>query len=133
MEDPGGDEPASNNNNPNNHQLPETNVEVPQVNRNAVAPVNNSRRNRQNYTRDEVLSFLTILERELPIGGDEWQHVKELHAREWPNRTVESLRRKFADLYQKKSKQEQQHSLQKSRLPRESTSRLGGRLIFPMG
>ena len=35
----------------------------------------------------------------MPIGGDEWDIVLELHSATYPGREVESLRRKFAQLH----------------------------------
>ncbi|KAG1701601.1 hypothetical protein DVH05_010902 [Phytophthora capsici] len=53
------------------------------------------------FTRVEVDSLLDLLENINPIGRDEWETVARRHNENHPglDRTVESLRRKFAKLY----------------------------------
>ncbi|ETK91724.1 hypothetical protein L915_04720, partial [Phytophthora nicotianae] len=54
------------------------------------------------FGADELQSFLETLEEHLPLGRDEWELVLSIH--NWSfsanNRTVDSLRRKFAALCQ---------------------------------
>lgn len=54
----------------------------------------------------ELNVFLEVLEHHLPIGGDEWDLVCKEHCEEMEEpgcRTTDSLRRKFASLYRKKT------------------------------
>lgn len=53
------------------------------------------------FTRTEVDGLLDLLEEIKPIGRDEWETVARRHNERHPgvDRTVESLRRKFAKLY----------------------------------
>ena len=57
------------------------------------------------YTTAEVESLLELLETHEPIGGSEWERVQRIHNGRFPasNRTADSLRRKFADLYRKRA------------------------------
>ena len=50
----------------------------------------------------ELLNFLGIMERVLPIGPDEWAKVLDEHSTSYPGRDVESLRRKYTNLHRKK-------------------------------
>ncbi|KAE8904712.1 hypothetical protein PF005_g24803 [Phytophthora fragariae] len=52
------------------------------------------------FSTEEVQSFLETLEQHLPLGRDEWELVLSIHHQHFRayNRTVDSLRRKFAAL-----------------------------------
>ena len=63
---------------------------------------NRTRRGRCNYSRDETLAFLDLMERDLPIGQQEWNAINEEHAHNWSLRGVDSLRRKYSELHRKK-------------------------------
>ena len=54
-----------------------------------------------NYSKDEVMYLLSVLEEVLPIGPDEWETVVTKHAIGYPGRDVDSIRRKFESLHRK--------------------------------
>jgi len=69
---------------------------------------NNATSNRRRglaYTSAEVMSFLDLMEKHLPIGPQEWGHVETAHADSFPEgmRDAHSLRRKFNSLIKSKS------------------------------
>ena len=74
-----------------------------------VAPARNvagrrrpqSRGGRRNYSKQEQLHLLGIMNVLMPIGGDEWDQVLERHSVRYPGREVDSLRRKFSQLHRK--------------------------------
>jgi hypothetical protein len=47
---------------------------------------------RGNYTREEMMNFLNIMARILPIGGEEFDEVLQEHTLDFPGRDVDSLR-----------------------------------------
>ena len=53
------------------------------------------------FSEAEVMSLLASIHAHLPISGDEWRAVQQEHHTAYPDadRTVESLRRKFASLH----------------------------------
>ncbi|KAG9399158.1 hypothetical protein AC1031_012120 [Aphanomyces cochlioides] len=53
------------------------------------------------FTKSEVESLLELLETYLPLCTTEWEAVLKKHEQRYPaqNRTVDSIRRKFANLY----------------------------------
>ena len=57
------------------------------------------------YSAHETEVLLELLEQFEPIGSAEWDHVHRLHNNRFPDmdRTVESLRRKLAELYRKRT------------------------------
>jgi hypothetical protein len=59
------------------------------------------------YSTEEVDSFLDILEEYLPISSTAWERVAEVHLMQYPDlkHTVDSLKRKFKGLHDKKSNQ----------------------------
>ena len=59
------------------------------------------RKGRSNYIHDETMALLDILERRLPIGPEEWDAVSDEHALNFPKRSVDSIRRKFAGLHRR--------------------------------
>ena len=69
-----------------------------------MATNNNNNRGRSgqsNYTNEEMISFLSIMQDILPIGGEEWDEVLRIHSQNWPGRDVDSLRRKYGTLHRK--------------------------------
>ena len=56
------------------------------------------------FKRQEVDGLLELLDEHLPLAKEEWDHVLCLHAERYPdyNRTVDSLKRKFASLHRRK-------------------------------
>jgi hypothetical protein len=56
---------------------------------------------RGNYTREEMMNFLEIMEQIKPIGGEEWDEVYQQHSIGYPGRDINSLRRKYGTLYRK--------------------------------
>jgi hypothetical protein len=56
------------------------------------------------FTQQEVDSLLELLDEKLPLAKDEWDYVASRHMDRYPNteRTVDSLKRKFASLHRKK-------------------------------
>ena len=54
-----------------------------------------------NYSKEEVMNFLGIMEGILPIGPDDWEHVRDLHSGTYPGRGIDSLRRKYNALKNK--------------------------------
>ena len=72
----------------------------------AAHPVASSIKRTQNrgakyYTAKLVNLFKTMKEI-LPIEPDEWKKVVDLHLVEFPGRAVDSLRRKYTSIHQKK-------------------------------
>jgi hypothetical protein len=57
------------------------------------------------YSKEEVDSFLDNVEEYLPISLTAWERVAEVHLSRYPdlNRTVDSLKRKFKELHNKKN------------------------------
>ena len=57
-----------------------------------------------NFTRDEINSFLDIVEDVLPLSSTQWERVAATHLARYPRkgRNVDSLKRKFKELYGKK-------------------------------
>ena len=65
-------------------------------------PVPAGRRPRGNkYRRDELMYLLNIMLNVLPIGPTEWEEVLDQHCVSFPERDVESLRRKYTTLHKK--------------------------------
>jgi len=56
------------------------------------------------YSTEEVDSFLDLLEEYLPISSTAWERVAEVHLMRYPDlkRSVDSLKRKFKELHNKK-------------------------------
>ena len=54
-----------------------------------------------NYLPEETMFLLDILQRVRPIGPEEWQQCADDHTAKYRGRNVESIRRKFSDLYRK--------------------------------
>ncbi len=56
------------------------------------------------YSTEEVDSFLDLLEEYLPISATAWERVAEVHLARYPDlkRSVNSLKRKFNELHNKK-------------------------------
>ena len=56
-----------------------------------------------NFTREEIDSFLDIVEEVLPLSSTQWERVAETHSARYPEkgRNVDSLKRKFKELYGK--------------------------------
>ena len=54
-----------------------------------------------NYSKDEVMYLLTIMNDVLPIGQEEWDLVVTRHSVGFPGRDVDSVRRKYASLHRK--------------------------------
>jgi hypothetical protein len=59
------------------------------------------------YSKEEVASFLDTVEKYLPISLTAWERVAEVHLTWYPdlNWTMDSLKRKFKELHNKKSHQ----------------------------
>ena len=55
------------------------------------------------YFLPELLDFLEVMERILPIGPLEWETVADLHGKQWPGRDVDSLRRKYTSTHRRKA------------------------------
>ena len=55
-----------------------------------------------NYTREEQIHFLNIMERILPMGPEEWDQVQLEHEAVYPGRDVDSIRRRYNRLHRKK-------------------------------
>ena len=55
-----------------------------------------------NFSREELDSFLDIVEDILPLSTTQWESVVEIHSSRYPDkgRTVDSLKRKFKELLQ---------------------------------
>jgi hypothetical protein len=65
-------------------------------------PAGGRKSGRGNYTREEMMNFLSIMEVVLPIGGEEWDEVFQQHtATGYPGRDTESIRRKYGTLHRK--------------------------------
>ena len=56
------------------------------------------------YSQMEIDTLLDLVEEHLPISNIEWERIEHLHKCNFPgeNRTKESLKRKFQDLYRTK-------------------------------
>ena len=54
------------------------------------------------YSETELLNLLSIIERIIPVSGEEWDQVEVHHNILYPVRKAEGLRRKFQELYRKK-------------------------------
>ena len=55
-----------------------------------------------NWTNDESLAILDVMERILPIGPNEWQQVVEHHLfNRPPGRDINSIRRKYMSLHRR--------------------------------
>ena len=56
------------------------------------------------YSTEEVDSFLDLLEENLPISATAWERVAKVHLTRYPNlkRSIDSLKRKFKELHNKK-------------------------------
>ena len=54
------------------------------------------------YSETELLNLLGIIERIIPVSGEEWDQVEVHHSISYPVRKAEGLRRKFQELYRKK-------------------------------
>jgi hypothetical protein len=57
--------------------------------------------NTAHFTSTEVQGLLQVIEEILPVHGEEWEDVLQSHAVNFPTsqRTTESLKRKFQQLY----------------------------------
>jgi hypothetical protein len=57
-----------------------------------------------NFSREELGSFLNIVENVLPLSATQWESVAETHLARYPDkgRTMDSLKRKFKELYIKR-------------------------------
>ena len=60
-----------------------------------ASPISQRRRVNVNYTPDELISVLHIMEEILPISPNEWQLVADNHAENYTRRDVTSIRRKW--------------------------------------
>jgi len=58
---------------------------------------------KSNYSHSEIMNLLSVLQRVLPIGPEEWQQCADEHSVSFPlgRRCKDSIRRKFSDLYRK--------------------------------
>jgi hypothetical protein len=54
------------------------------------------------YSETELLNLLSVIERIIPVSGEEWDQVEVHHNILYPVRKAEGLRRKFQELYRKK-------------------------------
>ena len=59
------------------------------------------RQRNPNFTQEECVNFLLIMEEILPIGPHDWDRVASNHAATFPGRDVNSLRRKYTSLYRR--------------------------------
>eukprot|EP00536_Pseudo-nitzschia_multiseries_P000041 jgi/Psemu1/144/gm1.144_g len=69
-----------------------------------LAPTTGGHKNgTSNYTKAEVMNMLNCMRKFLPIGPDQWEHVAQLHAENYPHseRNVDSIRRKYQKLHWK--------------------------------
>jgi len=55
----------------------------------------------QSYSLPEINHLFDIIERILPINGEEWEEVETEHRSRYPHRTLENLKRKFQETYRK--------------------------------
>ena len=67
-----------------------------------ASPISQRRRVNVNYTPDELISVLHIMEEILPIGPNEWQLVADNHAENYTRRDVTNIRRKWQVLHRMK-------------------------------
>ena len=51
----------------------------------------NGKAGKSNYSREEILSLLSVMERILPIGTEEWDQVVMEHSKDYCGRDVESI------------------------------------------
>ena len=67
-------------------------------------PTRIKKRRASGFSEVEVRSLLDEIEKIKPSGLEEWMSTASSHAQKWPNkgRTVDSLRRKFQQLYRRK-------------------------------
>ena len=58
----------------------------------------------QNYSLEELMDMLGVLEEILPIGNEEWEAVRQQHFERWPvpGRDAAAIRRKWVNLHRKK-------------------------------
>jgi hypothetical protein len=54
------------------------------------------------YSEMELLNLLGIIERIIPVKGEEWDQVEVQHCTLYPVRKAEGLQCKFQELYRKK-------------------------------
>ena len=93
-------------------QHPTTNSQTQQSAQSAQAqpqqrPTTNGRSNgrssgARNYTEEERLNFLNIVEQRLPVSGTEWALVAREHSESYPNRDVASLKRQYQALLRRR-------------------------------
>ena len=59
-----------------------------------------------NYSLEEIDSLLDLIEDELPISATSWENIQKSHLAHYPDqhRGVESIKRKFKELYSKRVK-----------------------------
>ena len=50
------------------------------------------------YTPSEILDLMTTLKNVVPVSSSDWERVKKIHSGTWPDRSVESLRKRFQRL-----------------------------------
>jgi hypothetical protein len=55
------------------------------------------------YSETELLHLLGIIERIIPVSGEEWDQVEVHHCTLYPARKAKGLRHKFQELYRKKN------------------------------
>ena len=67
----------------------------------AAKPAGGRKPGAGNYSKDEVMNLLGIMDEILPIGQEEWETVVERHSKDYPGRDVDSVRRKFATMHRK--------------------------------
>lgn len=56
------------------------------------------------YSLNEINFLFDIIERILPINGEEWEEVEAEHRARYPQRSLENLKRKFQETYRKACK-----------------------------
>ena len=70
-----------------------------------MAPITRTRKKKRSmgFTQIEIDNMLGIIEKVLPVGGEEWKRVADLHLLIFPEqcRTKESIKRKYQGLYRK--------------------------------
>ena len=74
-------------------------VRASEVDTAALTQTTSSKRTRQNYTKQEILNLLRIMERIVPCDSDEWRAVADEHALHYVVREVEGRKKKFAQLH----------------------------------
>ena len=55
-----------------------------------------------NYSREELMSLLCLMERLVPVDTRVWEDLCEEHCVQYPGHTVDSLKRKYTSTYRKK-------------------------------